>query len=163
MTPPSRSTIPSDPVSAWAARAVLAGQEIDRNGLEILDREECLLLLSRPTLGRVGLTVDALPIVLPVNFWFDGQRILIRTGEGTKLDAALRNAVVAFEVDEIDPVEHAGWSVVVTGRAREIDDPDELARLRHAPLARWAPKGDGRVVAIDPELVSGRRVHPGLA
>jgi nitroimidazol reductase NimA-like FMN-containing flavoprotein (pyridoxamine 5'-phosphate oxidase superfamily) len=41
--------------------------------------------------------------VLPVNFCLDAERIVLRTGEGTKLDAASRNAVVSFEVDEIDP------------------------------------------------------------
>ena len=57
-------------------------------------------------LGRVGVSGGALPSVLPVNFRFDGRQILIRTGVGTKLDAAVANAVVAFEVDEIDPVAH---------------------------------------------------------
>jgi uncharacterized protein len=138
-----------------------ASTEVDRNGLEILGREDCLLLLGSATLGRIGVTVNALPVVLPVNFWFDGEQIYIRTGPGTKLEAATRNAVVAFEVDDIDPLYHSGWSVVVTGRVHAVIDEDELERLRPAPLARWAPIGDGQVVAIDPELVSGRRIHPG--
>lgn len=149
------------PAAAWAARPDLAGRDVDRNGLEILDRGECLRLLATATLGRIGLTSGALPTVLPVNFWFDGKRILVRTGAGTKLDAATRNAVVAFEVDDIDALSHTGWSVVITGRAEQVVDQAELARLEHAPLAHWAPFGRSNVVAIDPELVSGRRVHPG--
>jgi hypothetical protein len=46
--------------------------EIDRNGLEVLSRHECLRLLGTATLGRIGVTSDALPTVLPVNFRFDG-------------------------------------------------------------------------------------------
>jgi len=137
--------------------------EVDRNGLEVLSRDACLHLLSTATLGRVGVTSDALPKVLPVNFRFDGRQILIRTGMGTKLDAATNNAVVAFEVDEIDPLAHTGWSVMVTGMARELTDPGELAATQTPPLARWAPGDDHRVIAIPTELVSGRRIVAGLA
>jgi hypothetical protein len=135
--------------------------EVDRNGLEVLGRDECLRLLATATLGRVAVTSGALPTVLPVNFRFDGRQILFRTGVGTKLDAATDNAVVAFEVDEIDPVAHTGWSVVVTGVARELTDARQLAEAQGPPLARWAPGADHRVVAISTDLVSGRRIVPG--
>jgi nitroimidazol reductase NimA-like FMN-containing flavoprotein (pyridoxamine 5'-phosphate oxidase superfamily) len=132
---------------------------LDHNGLEVLDRDECLRLLGGAVIGRVGVSSGALPRVLPVNFRLDGDRILIRTGRGTKLDAATANAVVAFEVDDIDPVDQTGWSVLVTGVAREVTDPAELAAVRAAPMARWAPPGhDDRVMAISTELVDGRRI-----
>jgi nitroimidazol reductase NimA-like FMN-containing flavoprotein (pyridoxamine 5'-phosphate oxidase superfamily) len=134
--------------------------EVDKNGLEILDREQCLALLAGETIGRVGLTTGALPTVLPVNFCLDGDRVLIRTGEGTKLDAALRGAVVAFEVDDFDPFDHSGWSVVVTGVADEVTEPERLRRAEHLPLPRWAPVGNGHVVAIATEMISGRRLDP---
>lgn len=130
--------------------------EVDRNGLEVLDREECLRLLGTATLGRIGLTSGALPTVLPVNFRLAGDRILVRTTKGSKLEAATRHAVVAFEADCYDTMEHAGWSVVVTGMAQEVDDPIEVADL--PPVARWADDGDERIVAITTELVSGRRL-----
>ena len=137
--------------------------EVDRNGLEVLGRDACLRLLATATLGRIGVSSGALPSVLPVNFRFDGRQILIRTGVGTKLDAAVDNAVVAFEVDDIDPVAHTGWSVMVTGVARELTEPGELAAAQVPPLARWAPGGEDRVIAISTEIVSGRRIVPGLA
>jgi uncharacterized protein len=148
---------------ATARRAHNPPMEVDRNGLEVLSREACLSLLATATLGRVGVTSGALPKVLPVNFRFDGHQILIRTGIGTKLDAAANNAVVAFEVDEIDPMAHSGWSVMVTGVARELTDPRDLAEAQCPPLARWAPGEDHRVIAISTELVSGRRIVAGLA
>jgi uncharacterized protein len=137
--------------------------EVDHNGLEVLERDECLRLLGTATLGRIGVTSGALPTVLPINFRFDGSRILFRTGVGTKLDAATQNAVVAFEVDQIDPFAHTGWSVVVQGVAHELTDPDELEEVQRPPLARWAPGEDHRVVAIAPEIVSGRRIVPGVS
>lgn len=135
--------------------------EIDRNGLEVLEREECLRLLASATLGRIAVTSGALPAVLPVDFWLDRDRILLLTGEGSRLDAATRNAVVAFEVDDFDLMRHSGWSVVVTGVAREVTDPGELAALRDAPLTRWAPRGKGRLVAIATDMIAGRRILAG--
>src|SRR3954453_20318232 len=122
--------------------------EVDPNGLEVLGRDECLRLLANATPGRIAVTFGALPTVLPVNFWLDGERILIRTGLGGKLDAAAREAVGAFEGDEFDPLSHSGWSVTVTGFATEVKAPDDVARTRQAPVARWAPKGDHGVIAI---------------
>ena len=132
--------------------------ELDRNGLEVLDRPEALQLLAGATIGRIGIHAKALPVVLPVNFYLDGDQIVIRTGKGSKLDAATRNAVVAFEVDDINPLYHSGWSVVITGIAREVTDPLELERLERLPLAHWA-QTNGRYIAISTEIVSGRRLN----
>ncbi len=134
--------------------------QLDRNGLEVLDRAASLRLLSTATVGRIGVTDRALPTILPVNFIFDGERILIRTSVGTKLAAAAAGAVVAFEVDDFDPIYHSGWSVTVTGPALEVDDVEDLARIAAAHLPHWAPT-DGHVIAIDPAIISGRRLIPG--
>lgn len=134
--------------------------EIDRNGLEVLGRDDCLRLLATATLGRVGLTSDALPYVLPVNFTLVSEHILFRTGRGTKLEAATRNAVVAFEADAIDPMSHTGWSVMVTAIARELADPAHLDPSSVTAIPRWASRDEGRVIALDTNRVSGRRLHP---
>ncbi|MEY2404377.1 MAG: hypothetical protein QOD38_1928 [Acidimicrobiaceae bacterium] len=139
--------------------------EVDRNGLEVLGREECLRLLALATLGRVGFTSGALPAVLPVNFRLAGERILLRTSRGSTLDVALQNAVVAFEVDDFDPIDHSGWSVAVTGVAAEIDDAAGDATYSgerpQERLGLWALEGDATVVAISTEFVSGRRIAAG--
>lgn len=134
--------------------------EYDRSGLEILDEDECLSLLRTAVIGRIALTVDALPVVLPVNFVYADGSIVISTAEGTKLRAATRHAVVAFEVDAIDPLYHEGWSVLVTGEAQEIVDPHELEAARRLPLLAWGLKDGASVhfVKIEPALVSGRRL-----
>jgi hypothetical protein len=69
---------------------------------------------------------------------------------------------VAFEVDDIDPVQHTGWSVVVTGVARPVVDPEQLAALEDLGIARWAPARNGHTVEVSIELISGRRLLPGL-
>ena len=141
------------------------GVEVDRNGLDVLDEVECLELLASHAFGRVAITSGALPAILPVNYHMVGHHILFRTGQGTKLDAATRNAVVAFEVDHIDPVEHTGWSVLAVGIARDLTDVLEQMTFDLSLIPRWAPGSDGRVVVVVPELLSGRRIvhaHEGV-
>jgi nitroimidazol reductase NimA-like FMN-containing flavoprotein (pyridoxamine 5'-phosphate oxidase superfamily) len=134
----------------------------DRNGLEILGREECLNLLARPAVGRIALSMGALPVVFPVNFTLFEGGILIRTAPGTKLRAAAANAVVAFEVDNIDPVDHTGWSVMVQGVASELTDEATVQRAQRAPLTPWA-RQNGCYLRIACQVVSGRRLSGGAA
>lgn len=132
--------------------------EVDRNGLEVLDRAECLSLLASATLGRVGVTFGALPVILPVNFRLVDDHLVFRTSVGTKLDAATCETIVAFEVDAFEPFSHAGWSVLVTGFAAEVTDPAAQQRLHDANIPRWAPSEGERYVAISTEMISGRRI-----
>ena len=115
-------------------------------------------LLSLVTLGRIGFTSGALPTVLPIDFSLDCDRILVRTARGSTFGAALRDAVVGFEADIVDPVSRLGWSVAVTGVANEVSDPELLDAAHETSIPRWAPPGDEMVLAISTEFVSGRRV-----
>src|ERR1700704_7043983 len=83
---------------------------------EISDAD-CRLLLATRTLGRVGLTSGALPVIMPVEYVYDEGVIVFRTEPDAKLRAAVHGAVLAFEVDAFDPVTGRGWSVLVHGRA----------------------------------------------
>jgi hypothetical protein len=133
--------------------------EIDANGLEVLSRAECTDLLRTRDLGRIAITTGALPAILPVNYVVVGDDIVLRTRKGTTLSAATRHAIVAFEVDLVDEATGAGWSVMVQGRAREMDDaPGEIDL--EGPLARWRDHGEDRHVAVAIEFVSGRRIPP---
>ncbi|MEU3254652.1 pyridoxamine 5'-phosphate oxidase family protein [Streptomyces sp. NPDC006997] len=142
------------------ARTVAAGP---RQSIE-LDSAEALRLLGSVSLGRIVFTRQALPTVRPVNHVLDGGDIVIRTHEGAALTSHARGAgghgvVVAYEADVIDPDTHLGWSVVVTGYAYLVTDPDELARYR-ALLRPWTlPALDmDHAVRIRPDLVTGIRL-----
>jgi nitroimidazol reductase NimA-like FMN-containing flavoprotein (pyridoxamine 5'-phosphate oxidase superfamily) len=124
----------------------------------VLDEAECRALLASTTIGRVGLSMDALPVVLPVNYTVMDDAILIRSTEGSKLSAAWKGAVVAFEIDGYDPLTHTGWSVLVQGTARVLNAPGELAEARQQPLEPWAHPDEGAFVSITCDLLSGRRI-----
>ncbi|MCX5554664.1 pyridoxamine 5'-phosphate oxidase family protein [Streptomyces sp. NBC_00038] len=133
-----------------------------------LDSSEALKLLGSVSLGRIVFTQHALPTIRPVNHVLDDGDIIIRTHEGAALTAHTGHAsgegvVVAYEADSIDPHTHLGWSVVATGYAHLVTDPDELARYR-AMLHPWANQTMDYAVRIRPDLITGIRLtaapHP---
>lgn len=125
-----------------------AAVEVDRNGLEVLDRSECLRLLGTAGVGRVGTSAGALPVVLPVPFQVIGDDLVFRVGSGSTVAPGVVGAVVAFEVDDLDPLLADGWTVVVTGVARRLGLPEG-----------WSD-ADGAFVAVPTDLVTGRRILP---
>jgi hypothetical protein len=74
------------------------------------------------------------------------------------LDAAASGAVIAFEIDNIDPFSHTGWSVLVVGTARPITEPAEQASAEHLPLTPWAHGRRDTFVRIEAARVTGREL-----
>ena len=128
------------------------------NHLQILPEEECLDLLGSASLGRIGVTMGALPAIFPVNYGVVAGAVVFYTGDGVKLRAALEGAVVAFEVDHIDVAGRGGWSVMVIGLAEEVGDAWELAAVERLGLRPLAGGDRNHVVRIRPQFISGRRV-----
>jgi nitroimidazol reductase NimA-like FMN-containing flavoprotein (pyridoxamine 5'-phosphate oxidase superfamily) len=135
----------------------LANVLMDAEGLEVLVAEQCLELLGASGLGRIAVTIGAVPAIFPVHYrLLDGQ-IVFRTGRGTNLHTASANTVVAFEVDEVDASWAAGWSVLVVGVAREIQDDGAIARALEQTPDLWDAGDRAHVISILPAFVSGRR------
>lgn len=127
-------------------------------GLELLDEAESLALLAAGDVGRVGVTIGGLPAIFPVNYGVVDNCIVFRTGAGTKLAAAAREAVIAFEVDDYDRADRAGWSVLVVGPSEIVHDADLAFRVLGAAIEPWAGGIRTSIVRIRPELVTGRRI-----
>lgn len=120
-------------------------------------REQAMQRLASVSVGRVGFTSRALPAIRPVTHLVDNGHVIIRSDEGSAIVNAAsseRGAVVAYEADDIDVSSGSGWSVLVIGLARLIEDPEEAARYRQA-LRSLVPGETGWVIRIYPELVSG--------
>jgi nitroimidazol reductase NimA-like FMN-containing flavoprotein (pyridoxamine 5'-phosphate oxidase superfamily) len=134
----------------------------DHAGLVVLSFEECLELMAANGVGRVAFLADGEIEVLPVNYTIDGARVAFRTAAGSKLEAAVERAVVAFEVDAYEAGERTGWSVVIKGQAEVVSDEALIARLERSGLKPWAtavPKPEW--VVIHPTAITGRRVPAG--
>lgn len=126
------------------------------NGLSVLSEEQCRELLVTAEIGRVIISISALPAAFPVTYRLVGDAIVFRTAPGTKLTAAVDQAVVGFEVDEPDPRTRSGWSVLVVGSSHVISDPTEIAELEAADVTSWLDDDLKHYVKIDMQRVSGR-------
>jgi nitroimidazol reductase NimA-like FMN-containing flavoprotein (pyridoxamine 5'-phosphate oxidase superfamily) len=125
--------------------------------LEQLTTSECLELLRTRQLGRVGFQLGDLPVILPVNYRVMANAVLFRTAPGTKLNAALMRAPVAFEVDDVAINGLSGWSVLVVGRAAELSEQACVQEAEALGVSPWAPGSREHFVVISAEEVSGRR------
>ncbi|WP_232011241.1 pyridoxamine 5'-phosphate oxidase family protein [Mycobacterium shigaense] len=130
-------------------------------GSKLLSDVEAIQLLDSVSYGRVVFTLNALPAIRPVNHLLDEGRIIIRTRLNASISASTRSSegmVVAYEADSLDPQTRTGWSVVVTGRARTVTDPDRISRYELL-LKPWVNHAD-TVVAIEPAMITGLRIEP---
>ena len=127
--------------------------------LATLTREECLELLRRAVVGRIGYVADGKAIIIPVNFALLDGDIVFCTATGSKLSWLSLRERVTFEADESRPADHEGWSVLIHGVAREITHPEELAVLRRGPLSSWLRSPHEHWVRITIAAMSGRALH----
>lgn len=128
-------------------------------GLEAFDPDECRRRLGRGGIGRIALRGgEAAPTLRPVNFVLRDDVVIIRTGDGSILASARRGEAVSFEIDEIDALEHTGWSVVAVGKLTELPTNESNLKL---PVRPWASGAKDRFVGLSIESVTGMRIPAG--
>jgi len=126
--------------------------------LETLQPTECRRRLAEGGVGRLAMRGSDAPELRPVNFVMHDGLLIVRTGEGVILQAARRGEAASFEIDATDPLEHTGWSVVVTGNLSELATNEANLAL---PLRPWASGRNDRFVGLSLVRVSGLRIPPG--
>ena len=130
-------------------------QSDERSQMNVLDPEECFVLLHWEVIGRLGVSIpDGAPSIVPVNFLVDNRTIVFRTARGEKYQHLVSNPV-SLEVDRFDWYRRIGWSVLVQGIAEECTEA-EVAGLELSP---WAPGEKPHVIRIVPTTVTGRRIE----
>ena len=127
-------------------------------GLELLTEDEARALLAGGQVGRIGISIGALPAIFPVNYRLVDGAIVFRTAPGSKMSAAAAGAVVAFEVDDYGVLDRSGWSVLAVGRAEIVDDEDVIAWVEASGLEPFADGTRTAIVRIEPTFLSGRRL-----
>jgi uncharacterized protein len=131
----------------------------DRLGITVLETNTCWDVLRSSDVGRLAVSIGNRPDIFPVNFVVDHGTVVFRTAEGTKLAAAVLGQAVAFEVDGYDADAGEAWSVVIKGRAVEIERMQDVFEALDLPLFPWHASPKHRFVRIEPDDVSGRRFH----
>ena len=115
-----------------------------------LERNESLALLATGQVGRLAFTRRALPDIVPVNFVLRGEDLLIRLDPSSFVAQAVRGAVVAFEVDDLDLAGKGSWSVTVVGSSAVDETGAE----------EWEGGNPALLMRIGTEFISGRRLGP---
>ena len=129
---------------------------------EELGRDECLTRMATQRLGRLGVVVDGVPLVLPMRFAMDGDTVVLRTNQGAKVFHAPLSSV-SFEVDHVDWENRVGWSVLIQGIGEDISSAlDERSEaLRSLSIHSWAPPPADRWLKIIPRRITGRVLRAG--
>jgi uncharacterized protein len=118
---------------------------------ELIPADRCWELLATTSVGRLALSVRALPMILPVQYHVDGRRLAVCLGHHRLPERALNEVIIAFAADAIDPVTRSGWSVQVQGRS-------VIPRRLGVDTACGRPAA-GQIVQIEPGIVSGHHMH----
>jgi nitroimidazol reductase NimA-like FMN-containing flavoprotein (pyridoxamine 5'-phosphate oxidase superfamily) len=150
----------------------LRGGEVDRPPgpgragphahLDELSREECEALLAGGGVGRFVFSSENGPVALPVNFrLYEGDVVFRTRTHGILAMAVAADSRVGFEVDRIDEAMSEGWSVLTSGLARLVDDPEELEQIARLGVEPWPGSRRDAVIRIETETISGRRIRQG--
>jgi nitroimidazol reductase NimA-like FMN-containing flavoprotein (pyridoxamine 5'-phosphate oxidase superfamily) len=120
-----------------------------------LTEQECWGLLSQHEVGRLATTAGGVIDIFPITYVVDHETLVFRTGPGSKLVELTINDQVALEIDYYD--ESSGYSVVVHGRAEQLDHMGDIDQAATLPLASLFPTERPRFVRITPTQITGRR------
>jgi nitroimidazol reductase NimA-like FMN-containing flavoprotein (pyridoxamine 5'-phosphate oxidase superfamily) len=130
--------------------------------LRELSAEQCRAHLQPGGVGRVVFRSERGPVAHPLNFVVDNGDVIVSTTTA-HAEVIAGHAPVGFEVDRMDAVMSEGWSVLLTGTARRVEDPEEVAALRTLGLAPWAGGARHSLVRIHPDVLTGRVIANDLA
>lgn len=124
-----------------------------------LGRRETLDLMASAPLGRVVVSEGALPAVYLVPFALDREYVVFRAPLDSRLARAVRDSVVAFQADRVDPSARTGWTATVTGQASLVRDPAAVARLDDLVPATGAQDQGQAWFRVTTELVTGHLIQ----
>lgn len=126
--------------------------------MPIAESEE---LLRRAPVGRLGLSLDDNPYVVPVNYVYHRGSIYFHGGrDGQKASYLTENPRVCFEVDEFLGIKEAERpcecgaryrSVMVYGRFRAVEDRDEKVEALETLVRKYV--GEGAIAPMDGDMV----------
>ncbi len=131
-------------------------------GIQVLSKQDCLDLLKTNPIGRVALTLNALPVIFPVNYALVGGSVVFGAEAGSSLAKAADGAVAAFQADSYDEASRSGWTVMAVGQASHLRDAETLGRLDLGGLLPepWAlGQSAERYFQIGLAGVAGHRIH----
>ena len=118
---------------------------------EQIPSQRCWELLATASVGSLALSVRALPVILPVQYYVTGHRLTVCLGHHSIPARSLNETIIAFTAGAIDPAARSGWSVQIQGRS-SVPGLDGLDTACGQPTA-------GQIAEIEPGTITGYYVH----
>jgi nitroimidazol reductase NimA-like FMN-containing flavoprotein (pyridoxamine 5'-phosphate oxidase superfamily) len=145
--------------------------------MESLNAGEIAELIEDAPIAHVGVLHEGRPYVTPMSYVVIDEVFYFRTAAGRRLDCIKKEAAVCLEICRYDASSGHWSSVVVTGEATVVTDPDVDARVSQAILHKYRglmgsplghpgvvpPMMQPFVVAVRPIEVTGFRSGSGLS
>jgi nitroimidazol reductase NimA-like FMN-containing flavoprotein (pyridoxamine 5'-phosphate oxidase superfamily) len=131
----------------------------------VLDESLCLELLRSTETGRVGLSVSALPVVVPVRFVVTERRLLLYPVATAADDDPFAGGAALMQEGTVACLQAdgggasggpEGWTVLATGRLGSVTAAEREFALRSLGAA-----GGSDCAGLSIELLSGRRTMVG--
>ena len=120
------------------------------------------LLLERMPVGRLAVTTEDGPYVVPVNYLFFEGKIYVHSGQaGRKMEALQADSRVCFLVDDVGPqvvweqgcgISQIYESVICFGKAEFEEDPVEKRRILEAMVRKFVPADQSFPALKDPNI-----------
>ncbi|PYX35470.1 MAG: hypothetical protein DMG81_17990 [Acidobacteria bacterium] len=99
--------------------------------IDEMTEKECLEVLQRASLGRLGCAMDNQPYVIPIYLAYEPGFIYVFSTYGKKIEWMRANPKVCVEIDEVKG--QTEWlSVLATGRFEELPEPQFEMERAHA-------------------------------
>jgi hypothetical protein len=100
-----------------------------------LPPEACLHLLGGAGLGRIAITDNALPLILPVQYEVEDDWLMFCCGSRQGQERGPIHEVVAFEASGLEVSSRSGWTVQLQGMAVPSES-DPTSTLEHCVRRR---------------------------
>lgn len=123
-----------------------------------LDEVQVWEFLTAHRIGRLAIVIGGEPDIFPVNYVVDGQSLVFRTAEGSKLLAASLGGRMAFQVDEWT---HEGAVSVLAHGTPHVMEGEERESATSLELDPWVPTHKEHWVRLEVDEVTGRRFRFG--
>ena len=118
---------------------------------DAISAARCWALLHQGWFGHLSVSVNALPLIVPVEYCVRGDEIALCLGRCALPSGAL-DAVVGFATEALDPETREGWSIQVQGRSRASEPGSTSTCARH---------DQGQIAYLTPQTINGQYLRLG--
>jgi hypothetical protein len=124
------------------------------------DDEQCFAQLERSNIGRIALSLGAVPVVFPVIYAVSSGELWFAHSVG-QVTKALHGNVATLQADGFEEDSGQQWTVLAIGHPQRVEGSEGLGSSAvPPPIASHAASLErGDLFRLRPEILSGRWIE----